>query len=212
LRDQVHDDRLADLETRFKAILVRQKVCTQNTQRLDTIALAGKWQRAEEKACSDCATEEAKLAELTGQALTIIKEDGTTVVLPRVVEGLREDLDTVSKLLQEHKTDVMTQELQKDIERTIGEILEAIKTAQKQSEEQKQQEQGEQEEKPQALVPGSAELKLLRTAQKRVNDRTSSFEAARPPALTPAQQLLVKRIAELQRDVHNLAEELANQQ
>jgi hypothetical protein len=112
------------------------------------------------------------------QALDVIIDDGTSVVFPDVVEQLRDDLIGVGKLLTEHaRTDQYTQTLQKEIETTLEELIEALQKAQSQKEGGGGGGGGGGEP---PLLPNSAELKLLRSAQLRINRRTAAIEAARP--------------------------------
>ena len=212
LRKEMQEQRLADLENRFRAILERQRPVTRETVRLDRVPRSG-WSRPEAISCDTQANEERALGELTQQALTIIAEDGTTVVFPRVVEGLRDDFTSAQMLLKDHSTNQYTQEIQKQIEQTLHELIDALKKAQEQA---KNDQSGESEDgsepPPQPLVPDSAELKLLRAAQLRVNTRTIVFDQVRPPAGAPLDAVKaneIRRLADLQRSVQNMTEEMA---
>ena len=113
----------------------------------------------------------------------MILEDGTSTVFPHVVAQLREDLNSTSALLDARKTGAYTQALQREIEQTLKELIEALEEAQKQAEEGDPPPPGNppppSDQQP-PLLPDSAELKLLRSAQLRVNRRTKSFDDIRP--------------------------------
>jgi hypothetical protein len=126
------------------------------------------------------AKEEGALAEAAQQALEIIIDDGTSVVFPDVVEQVRDDLLAVKQLLDAAKTDAYTNTLQKEIETTLEELIEALQQAQQQKEGSGGGGGGGGSEPP--LLPNSAELKLLRAAQMRINRRTAAIETARPKA------------------------------
>jgi hypothetical protein len=211
LRQQMQEERLDSLEARFRAILERQRKATAATATLDKVAQAGGWTRTQDLACAQQGAEEAVLAELVRGALEIIREDGTTIVLPKIVAGVHDDLTLAGKLLADHKTDRATQDVQQDIEKTLQEIIDAIQRAQKQLAQGGGDSEGSAPSQNPPLVPDSAELKLLRSAQLRVNGRTQSLDQTRAPgaALTPAQQLLIQRVAALQNEVHGLAQEMA---
>jgi hypothetical protein len=137
----------------------------------------GELKRTERLALGAVAKEEGALAEAAQQALDIIIDDGTSVVFPDVVEQLRDDLLSVKQLLDTAKTDAYTNSLQKEVETTLEELIEALQQAQKQKEGSGGGGGGGGEP---PLLPNSAELKLLRAAQMRVNRRTTAIEAARP--------------------------------
>ncbi len=196
LREETQLEKLARLEARFREMLsMQQRITAQtavfdkkrqesggNLARPDRLAvgvLGGDESRME--AVLDAMTKQVRLpmglAGHAQQALDLIIDDGTSVVFPDVVEQLRDDLIGVGKLLTEHaRTDQYTQTLQKEIETTLEELIEALQQAQSQKEGGGGGGGGG--EPP--LLPNSAELKLLRSAQLRVNRRTSAIEAARP--------------------------------
>jgi hypothetical protein len=122
--------------------------------------------------------EERELSDAAHQALEIIIEDGTSVVFPRVVEGLRDDLTRVGELLDAQRTDKYTNVMQKEIETTLEELIEALQKVQKDKKAGGGGGGGGGGEPP--LLPNSAELKLLRASQLRVNRRTAAFEETRP--------------------------------
>jgi hypothetical protein len=169
------------------------------------------WTRADRLRLSDLSAEEKVLAGLVETARQVLVEDGTTVVFPRIVEQLRDDMLTVHRLLGEEQTGPYTQALERDIERTLEELIEALQRAQREQQSQGQgQGQGQQGQPPlPPLVPDSAELKLLKAAQLRVNERTRSFDAARPQGpLGPEMSGQVRKIAERQADVARMAEDM----
>ena len=101
--------------------------------------------------------------------------------------------------------------VQKDIERTLLELIDALEKAQK-----KQEGEGggggggggggEQNE---PLLPSSAELKLLRSAQLRVNRRTQAIVESQPEGkLDDVMKNELKKTADLQADIANMAEEM----
>ena len=83
-------------------------------------------------------------------------------------------------LIDAKRTDAYTQSQQKEIELTLEELIEALQQAQKQKEGSGGGGGGGGGGDP-PLLPGSAELKLLRAAQLRINRRTVAFDTARTP-------------------------------
>jgi hypothetical protein len=127
---------------------------------------------------SETESKDPGLAGKAQQALDIIIDDGTSVVFPDVVEQLRDDLINVGNLLADNlRTDKYTAMLQKEIETTLEELIEALQIVQSQRQGGGGGGGGGQE----PLLPNSAELKLLRSAQLRINRRTVALDQTRAP-------------------------------
>jgi len=79
-----------------------------------------------------------------------------------------------------NETGPFVQRSQKEVEMTLKELIDAVKIAQQMQEQQQQQQQEQQqqqqEQQQQQLLPPSAELKLLRLTQLRINRRTIDFD------------------------------------
>lgn len=180
LRDETQIEKLARLEGRFREMLARQQQATADTLGFEKKReeAGGQLKRSDRLALGKVAAEELSLAEAAQQALDIILDDGTSVVFADVVEQVRDDLQSVAKLLDARQTDTYTTTLQKEIEITLEELIEALQEAQKQKKEGSGGSGGGGGgEEP--LLPGSAELKLLRSAQLRINRRTAAIDTAR---------------------------------
>ena len=210
LRKEMQEELLAALEARFREMLNKQKPVTLETASLESIRKQREWKRAEKLNCAKLGEEEKFIGSLADVALQIIKEDGTTVVFPRIVERLRDDLYAVSERLKSEQTDGYTQDLQLEIERTLQDLIEALQRAQEVSDQSPPP--GEPpppgQPQPQPLVPNSAELKLIKNAQLRVNRLTTSFDKNRPAELNPNDAKAVKDIARRQEDVHEMATDI----
>jgi hypothetical protein len=129
---------------------------------------------------SETQPKDVGLAGKAQQALDIIVDDGTSVVFADVVEQVRDDLVGAGNLLIEHlRTDSDTAALQREIETTLEELIEALQLAQQQKE-SSGGEGGGSGAGQESLLPNSAELKLLRSAQLRINRRTAALDQARP--------------------------------
>ena len=197
LREETQLEKLAKLEARFREMLSVQQRISAQTQALDKkrVDNGGNLARPDRLAVASLGGDESRmdavldpltkqvklpmgLAGHAQQALDLIIDDGTSVVFPDVVEQLRDDLIGVGKLLSENtRTDQFTQSLQKEIETTLEELIEALQQAQSQKEGGGGGGGGGGEP---PLLPNSAELKLLRSAQLRINRRTVAIDAARP--------------------------------
>jgi DNA repair exonuclease SbcCD ATPase subunit len=178
LREETQLEKLARLEQRFREMLARQQKATLDTAVFEKKRQeSGELKRTDRLALGKVAVEEGALAESAQQALDIILDDGTSVVFPDVVAQVRDDMLTVKQLLESSRTDAFTNSLQKEIESTLEELIEALQQAQSQKEGSGGGGGGGGGEPP--LFPNSAELKLLRAAQMRINRRTTSVATAR---------------------------------
>ncbi len=187
LREEMRADRLAKLEAHFRQMLAIQEPITAATVEMERLRGGGnqdrKHNRKDRIRIRRLGDQENQLAILAQKALDILVEDGTSTVFPHVVEQLREDLYSTASLLGDFKTGSYTQAMQREIEQTLKELIEALEEAQKQAEENAPPPPGQSpppSDKQPPLLPDSAELKLLRSAQLRVNRRTKSFDDIRP--------------------------------
>jgi uncharacterized membrane protein YgcG len=180
LREETQLEKLARLEARFKEMLARQKEASKQT--LDLHARrdsSGELSRVDRLAVGKVSAEEQALAEAAQQAYDIIVEDGTSVVFPEIVGQLRDDMASVGQMLAGQKTDPYVQSQQREIEISLEELIEALKKAQSQKESSGGGGGGGGGGE-QPLLPSSAELKLLRFSQLRINRRTEAFDKNRP--------------------------------
>jgi hypothetical protein len=140
------------------------------------------------------------------QALQLIEEDGTSVSFPIVVANMRDQLNQVASLLEQQSTGADTQTLQKEIEKTLEELIEALQIAKKGG-------GGSGGGKPgnckPCLLPNTAELKLLRALQLRVNRRTMEVEKARVEGpLVEVRKAETGRLSKLQGEIAGMVQEI----
>jgi paraquat-inducible protein B len=211
LREDTLIDKLARLEARFRGMLERQKEVTAATASIHARQEeSGKLARADRIKLRKLAAEESALAEEAYQTIDILVEDGTSVVFPRVVTNLQEDLQLIAKFLTEQQTGEYTQTLQQEAEVTLQELIDAL---QRNLKKKKGGGGGACDCEP-PLLPGSAELKLLRSMQVRVNRRTSAFDKLGLDAKLDAEleQMRTKEaqtLTELQEEVAEMTLELS---
>ena len=210
LREEERLDKLAKLEARFQEMLVRQQAATASTTEVDKRRAGSETlRRADVILLGKVATEEQSLTEMASQALELIRDDGTSVVFPRVVQRMHGDLERVAKWLSNRDTGRLTQSTQVEIERTLEELIAALKEAQKtpKSGKPKQGKLGQPSEDP--LMPDNAELKLLRAAQERVNRLTREFDKQwlAKPLDEPGREE-IRRISQRQQDISIMTEEM----
>jgi hypothetical protein len=103
-------------------------------------------------------------------------EDGTSDVIPEIVQDLRSDLNRASQLLQDTRTDQLTQLLQRDIVSTLMDLMEALQESKQDDKNKSGGGGGGGGGGDQPLLKLSAELKMLRAAQHRLNRRTTQLD------------------------------------
>ena len=208
LREETLIDRLARLEARFRSMLSKQTEVTQSTVSIHAKqTLAGKLTRGDLLGIRKLAMEERELAEEANQTNEMLIEDGTSIVFPRVVANLQADLVRLGGLLEDGHADEFTQALQHDVAVTLQELIDALQR----NLQKKKSEGGSGQcncEPP--LVPGSAELKMLRSMQLRVHHRTELLsKVLESGELDSSMKKEVAALTEMQKKVAEMALEMS---
>ena len=190
LKEETQEEKLARLGARFTEMLARQQVVSAQTLELDEKQIAtDTLRRSDRLALAKLAAEENALAEMSQEAYDLLVEDGTSVVFPRIVEDLKTDLQQCADGLKKQRTDSLTQLVQSEVETTLEELISALQRAQKEKQENDEGggSSGGGGGGNQPLLPPSAELKALRSAQMRVNRRTKQVDQLREVITTDPQ-------------------------
>jgi hypothetical protein len=211
LGEKPEDEALERLETIFNEMLARQQPVTTQTAQFheERKGDTGELRRAERITIRRLSQEETELAAMAKRALELIEADGTTISFPVVVEGMQESLVQIAGRIEQQDTGETTQRMQKEVEKTLEELIEAMKIARKGG--GSGQGQGGNCKPP--LLPNTAELKLLRQMQLRINRRTVDFQNGRPQgALDEPRQAEIQRVAALQKNVAKMVREIIGRQ
>ena len=216
LKDETREEKLARLESRFKEMLERQRTTSAMTTEIqDRRSVLEGLQHRDQLVLLRLANNEAEINESAQQAYDLLLEDGTSVVFPEVVADLQLQLINASELLTDEKTSSYTQLVQKEIESTIEDLVDALKKA---KDDKKKEDEGgggggdggggEQQDQP--LLKKSAELKVLRMQQMRLNRRTRSIEKLRgqPDVDDEVVPREIKSAAELQQKLVEMADQI----
>ncbi len=197
LRDETREEKLRRLEGRFSEMLERQRSANAMTIEIeDKRQNLGDLTRRDQLIVLRLAAEESEIGELGRQAYDLLLEDGTSEVFPELVQDLIDSLNKVSELLQEERTDQLIQLVQQEIESALLDLLEALAES---KEEGGQQGGGGGGGGDQPLLKRSAELKMLKAAQLRLNRKTRQLDN-----ISGAQN--GKEDASLDREVDGLSE------
>jgi hypothetical protein len=212
LRKEQQEELLAALETRFAAMLAKQIEIGKQTNALDDVGRAN-WSRAQQLELAEAARQQTWVADEAETALKIIREDATTIAVPQIVEQIRDDAQHAAGRLTAADTGSNVRQTQEAIIAALQDLLDAVR--QMQSKNQAGQDGGEEgmtTDQPPPLMPGSAELKLLRNSQIRLNGLTEDLHRQRvlpdqsPAGLSERISSLAARQAALVKMARDLAE------
>ncbi len=178
LREETREEKLRRLEGRFREMLDRQRSVSMTTIEVDDRKVnLGQLQRRDQLVVLRMATEELEIGELGQQAYDLLLEDGTSEVFPEMVQDLRSDLIRAGDLLQQERTDQLTQLLHQEIEYALLDLLGALAESKDEGDQQGGGGGGGGGDQP--LLKPSAELKMLRAAQQRLNRKTTQLDSIR---------------------------------
>jgi hypothetical protein len=216
LREEEQQIILASLEARFAKMLVMQLQI-----HVDTIALSktptNAWTVKHFGRSRELSVEEDEIASEAGKALTLLKEEGSSVAFPQGVEQVRDDMLNIVRRLSGNDVGEFTQSVERDVIESLEEMVTAlqneIEKRQKEDEQRRQQKgpKGQSGEEEKELVQQLAELKMLRSLQFRVNRRTKQIgrmirgEEANNDNLVRELAKLGRRQAEIQEATYIIA-------
>jgi hypothetical protein len=178
MREEEKEYVLAMLEERFRAMLERQLRVNEQTQRIDKTDLQQRLADFE-IACRKLSGDEREILLEADRALSLLREEGSSVALPETTAQMREDMAQVVDRLASFETGTVTQDIEQDIAETLGYFVAALAQAKKDLEREKQspgqQSGGGAMPGEQPLVNAIAELKLVRSLQDRVYRRHQRY-------------------------------------
>ncbi len=206
LRKEQQEELLARLESRFRAMLARQTECNKATNRLAELG-AENWTRSDQLEFADLSQKQRWVADQADEALFLLVEEGSTLVLPQLVEQVRDDGRDAADRLAAADAGPTVLMLQNELEQLLKDILEAIKRKQ---EKMQNQGGGGGGGGNSPLLPGSAELKLLRSCQLRVNGATQKLEESRGASAAVDAEIdaALGRLSKRQADVAEMAKHM----
>ncbi len=181
LREEEQLMLLDAIERRLTRMLQKQTALFKETISLDLRLRDSKQPtRADTDKSRQVAEGETDLATEAEKLLELLREEGTTIVIPDVVDDMRKDLDMLAARLLKLDAGAYVQQVQQDVIATLKELIEVI-----QEEREKKQGggqgngDGQEGDSEDNLLPTSAELKMLKSLQVRVNRRTTDYERLR---------------------------------
>ncbi|PHX99618.1 MAG: hypothetical protein CK530_12055 [Planctomycetaceae bacterium] len=214
MREEEVERLLVLLEVRVRAMLRAEKAVLAGTDKLATPSQTQS-DRERQLEASRLAREQGLIGNDALKALALVRDDGSAVAIPEALEQVREDSAQAAARLTRGDVGGTTRGILEDIVLSLEEMLGALEKAQREQQSKAQNPSGgrpaEPEEQP--LVDKLAELKMIRSLQKRVNTRTKRYaqlltdgaEQVEEPELFEALDRLAERQKKIERAAHDIA-------
>jgi DNA repair exonuclease SbcCD ATPase subunit len=202
LREEEIERLLARLEARCRRMLALQIGVRDDTVALDKVIQDNPNSaptRADQQASLQLSDREEEIIKEARAGLALLEAEGSAVAFAEVFSQVKDDMETVAVRLRKTDTGVVTVTIENQIIDTLKEMIEALKKARS---DKKSQGGGGGGQGPDRLLDLLAELKMIRSMQKRVNERTEVYgkqyagEQAPPPEVgsTPEERERYERI------------------
>ncbi|MCL2744022.1 MAG: hypothetical protein FWE67_09230 [Planctomycetaceae bacterium] len=183
IREEELMQTLERLESRFQRMIKIEQGIRRKTETLaDDLKKADDFNRRQvEIQSNQLSGEQQEVIRDADAALVLLREDGTAQAMTESLLQARFDMSEAQQRLKSVKLDIATMEIEDSIIAALQEMLEAVKEAIKEAEKRKENppEQmpcagGEMDKEP--LIKLLSELKMIRSMQQRVNDRTQRYD------------------------------------
>lgn len=207
IRREEVEETLAALELRLRKMLEKERNIRETAAALAARPVE-QWSRAQQLGLAEAAEVQAGLAGECEAIERVLVDEGTTVILPELMRQLGVDVRSVAERLSRNDVGERTRRELDGIIALLTEILEAIETRRDQVQEAAAPESDAAEERA-PLLPGSAELKLIRSSQVRINERTEALSSGSGEA-EAAEEL--GELAARQRKLAGLAQRMNERQ
>ncbi len=214
VRREELQETLTALETRFRSMLAREMKVKADVSDLQTKGPA-KWERTDQLRLAETAKVQHEVAEDCRGVVRILTGEGTTVVLPDLAEQMAADMREIAGRLDQADVTPTTQAMLDRVIASLEEIVAAVEARRNQEQEQASQtpdNSGGGDDEMQALLPGSAELKLLRSSQLRINHETAELGDANSSITAAERQQMLERLGERQKRIAELARRMNERQ
>lgn len=182
LREEELERLLAQLQARCEKMLAMQIQVLAGTEAVfakiqsHKDKLADNFDKRDSLKLSD---DEKEIVVEATKAVEMLEAEGSAVAFPEVFKQIREDMKHVQRRLGIVDTGAVTQAIEKDIIDTLKEMIEALKKKREEMDKNKKPSPPKSGNPPpnqdQKLLDQIAELKMIRSMQKRVNTRTEVY-------------------------------------
>jgi hypothetical protein len=219
MREEEIERVLAALQARCEKMLVMQKQVLAGT--IDTEVAVNKNSdkkpnRENKVAAQALADKEKEIVQEANKCIDILQAEGSAVAFPEVFQQLRTDMMHVQKRLDVADVFQTTQDIEQDIIDNLEEMIKALKKAR----DDNQSDPGKGDGKPgksgkpadPKLLELVQELKMVRSLQKRLNDRTELYGKRYPgeQAADPTIVRELRSLADRQMRIQEIVRRIAN--
>jgi len=219
MREEEIERVLAALQARCEKMLIMQMEVLAGTEDLDKVVQ----QNADKKptqpnklAALKLSDKEKAIVQEADKCIDILESEGTAVAFPEVFQQIRQDMKHVQRRLEVADAADITQGIEKDIIATLKEMIDALKKARDDNQDPGNSKPGKGGKAGQPgdkkLLELLQEIKMVRSLQKRVNDRTIDYakrfpgqEQAADPQVVRELRSLAERQLRIQEIVANIA-------
>ena len=202
MREEEMERVLAALQARCEKMLLMQQRVLAGTVDIDKAIARNnpkKANRENQIASNKLSDEEKDIVQEANKCIDILKSEGTAVAFPEVFQQIRDDMIHVQRRLELTDVADTTQGIERDIIDTLKEMIEALKDAKKEMDDSKSKpgKAGKPGQKgDEKLIKLIQELKMVRSLQKRINDRTTR-EGARNPGEQANEPQVIRELRNL---------------
>lgn len=207
IRREETEETLTALEARFRSMLAKEEHIHSVVTDLDAKGAVA-WQRTDRLQLAAAVVDQRQVVEDCDTVLRIVTTEGTTVVVPEIMRQLGADMRVVAERLDAGDSSAATRRILADVIDVLKELLAAVERKREENSQNDPPpgEQGSPPDQSEPLLPGSAELKLLKSGQLRIIRQTEELKqqapaaaaVAEPPASdATAPEQLRRRFAEL---------------
>ncbi len=213
LREEENELLLASLEARFQKLRKAQMQVNVETVRLAK-SITEDRSRHDDRAIA-LSRDQREIVVDAEKALSLLKEEGSSVAFPEAIEQMRDNMLTVAERLNGGDTGSTTQIIEELIVETLDEMILAMQQemekAKDKDKQKQQQNQQQQQDDEQALINELAELKMIRSLQNQINRLTREIgreldgEQAGDPSLKKMTEDLARRQKRLQDATYDLS-------
>jgi dsDNA-binding SOS-regulon protein len=204
--------RLTQIDRILQEVLDGQKNITTATKTIDAGSAEG-FDRPAQLKLAELSRGEGKLAEEVTTVVTLLSEEGRSIVFPTVLADVAKQLGLLQTRLADKQPGAITQSIQEDVETTLADMLEAIR-----KEISRRRNEGGGGGggagggggggKPKPLLPAAAELKLLWRMQQQITRRTAELNTAEAALTEQQRRVQHEHLAERQKQLYDMAVEM----
>jgi hypothetical protein len=216
MQNQSQQEELFQIEQELNKMLAVEKNLLQRTQQVE-VQRPGPDKDLPRRAKIQCNAVQKEQGTLAQSAGAIVKRLEDAPVFQWVLQTTTDDMNETSRRLDKEETGLATQEIEEDVIKKLGELVDALRKERKEKQQQQQKGGGGGGGgggKP-PLVPPLAELKMLRIMQRDVNARTKRVDeqVVKTPEkkLTNDMKETLRRTAQKEGDIARITEKMAKQ-